>query len=112
MRPTTVFDPLFQHERTALAWERTAISGLVVGSLMTRVGVTIHPTLGAVGLAQVCASAGLLIWAGRHYEELHGTLRAGDSPAHPSAAALVGAVATAATVLATLLAIAAIALGD
>lgn len=108
MRPDTVFDPLFQHERTALAWERTAISGMVVGSLMTRVGVEVHVALGAVGLAQVCASAALLIWAGRHYEELHGTLRSGDSPAHPSAAALVGIGTTAATVLATVLAVIAI----
>lgn len=112
MRPDTVFDPLFQHERTALAWERTAISGIVVGALMTRVGVSIHVLLGGVGLAKVCASAALLIWAGRHYEDLHVTLRAGDSPAHPAAAALVGIGATVATILATILAVVASATPD
>jgi uncharacterized membrane protein YidH (DUF202 family) len=112
MRPDTVFDPLFQHERTALAWERTAISGMVVGALMTRVGVTIHVALGALGLAQVCASAALLVWAGRHYEDLHGVLRSGDSPAHPTGAALVGIGATLTTVLATLLAAVAVATQD
>lgn len=110
MRPEAVFDPLVQHERTALAWERTAISGMVVGALMTRIGVSIHIALGAVGLAQVCASAALLIWAGKHYEDLHGTLRSGDSPAHPTAAALVGLGATVATILATVLAAVAIAI--
>lgn len=104
-----MFDPLFQHERTALAWERTAISGMAVGTLMTRVGVTIHILLGAVGLVQVCASAALLVWAGRHYEDLHGTLRSGRSPVHPTAAALVGIGATVATLLATVLAVVAVA---
>ena len=56
----------------------------------------------------MCASAALLLWAGRHYEDLHGTLRAGESPVHPRAAALVGIGATVATLLATALAAAAI----
>ena len=108
MRPTEVFDPLLQHERTALAWERTAISGIVVGALMTRTGARVHLLLGGVGLAVVCGSAALLVWAGRHYEDLHGVLRAGESPVHPRAAALVGIGATVSTLLATALAVAAI----
>ena len=108
MRPTEVFDPLLQHERTALAWERTAISGIVVGALMTRVGARIHLLLGGIGLAQVCASAALLVWAGRQYEDVHGTGRAGESPVHPRGAAGVGIGATIGTLLATALAAAAI----
>lgn len=106
MRPEQVFDPLLQQERTSLAWERTAFAGLVVGSLMTRVGASMHLLLGAFGILQVCASAALLVWSGRHYEDLHVRLRAGESPAHPRAAMAVGIGATVATGLATALALA------
>ena len=105
MRPEQVFDPLLQQERTSLAWERTAFAGLVVGTLMTRVGASVHLLLGAFGLVQVCASAGLLVWSGRHYEDLHVQLRAGESPTHPRAAMVVGIGATIATGLATALAV-------
>lgn len=104
-RPDQVFDPKLQHERTSLAWERTAVAGLVVGALMTRVGAKTHLLLGAVGLVQVCFSAGLLVWSGRHYEDLHGVLRAGESPTHPAAARLVGLATTVAIGLALLLAV-------
>lgn len=106
MRPTQVFDTNLQHERTSLAWERTAFSGLVVGALMTRVGATLHLVLGGLGVAVVCLSAGLLVWAGRHYEHLHGTLRAGETPTHPTAARVVGLAVTVTTGVATGLAIA------
>lgn len=105
MRPEQVFDPLLQQERTSLAWERTAFAGIVVGALMTRVGASVHVLLGGFGLLQVCASAGLLVWSGRHYEELHVQLRAGESPTHPAAARVVGIGTTIATGLAMLLAL-------
>lgn len=108
MRPEEVFDPLLQQERTSLAWERTAFAGLVVGLLMTRLGATMHLALGAIGIAVVCISAGLLVWAGRHYDDLHVTLRAGESPVHPSAAKAVGIWATVVTGLATVLMVAAV----
>lgn len=112
MRPASVFDPLLQHERTSLAWERTAFSGIVVGALMTRVGATVHALLGGVGLLFVVAGASLLIWTGRHYEELHGPLREGDSPVHPAALAVVGLVTTLATVAATAIWVVAVVAGD
>lgn len=102
-----VFDPLLQQERTSLAWERTAFAGLVVGLLMTRLGATIHLAVGAVGIGVVCVSAGLLVWTGKHYDDLHVTLRSGESPVHPAAAMVVGAGATIVTGIATVLAIAA-----
>ncbi len=105
MRPTAVFDRRLQHERTSLAWERTAFSGMVVGWLMTRLGASIHPFLGGVGLVQVLASAALLVWSGKHYEDLHGPLRAGESPTHRGAAMIVGIGTTVATGVATVLAI-------
>ena len=90
-RPTTVFDPGLQHERTALAWERTAIASMVAGVLMARyLAQEVHLSVAAVGVAQVVFGAVLLVWSARHYEDLHGPLRAGASPIHPVAARVVG----------------------
>lgn len=105
MRPDRLFDSRTQHERTSLAWERTAFAGMAVGLLMTRLGATIHIGLAAIGIVQVVLSAGLLVWSGKHYEDLHGTLRAGESPTHPTAAKVVGLGATVATGVATVLAL-------
>lgn len=90
-RPTSVFDAGLQHERTALAWERTAIASMVAGVLMARyAAAAIHVAAGAVGVAQVVFGAALLVWSARHYDDLHGPLRAGVSPIHPGAARVVG----------------------
>mgnify|MGYP003134734202 CR=1 FL=1 len=90
-RPATVFDAGLQHERTALAWERTAIASMVAGVLMARYAAAeIHLAVAAVGVAQVVVGAALLVWSAGHYEELHGPLRAGSSPIHPVAARRVG----------------------
>jgi len=90
-RPTTVFDPGLQHERTALAWERTAIASMVAGVLMARyASLSLHFVFAFIGLAQVAAGAGLLLWSAQHYDELHGPLRSGDSPIHPKATQVVG----------------------
>ena len=88
-----------------MAWERTAFSGMAVGLLMTRVGATVHPALGFLGVVQVCASAALLLWTGKHYRELHGRLRAGEPATQPAAVAAVGIGTTVATALATVLAV-------
>ena len=90
-RPRKVFDPGLQHERTALAWERTAIAVMVAGVLLARYAAeTVHYTIAFVGVGQVVVGACLLVWSGRHYEDLHGPLRAGASPIHPTAARIVG----------------------
>mgnify|MGYP001817761503 CR=1 FL=1 len=90
-RPDSVFDPGLQHERTALAWERTAIAAMVAGVLMARyASEELHFAFAFIGLGQVVVGAGLLLWSARHYEELHGPLRAGESPVHPTAAQVVG----------------------
>ncbi len=90
-RPTTVFDPGLQHERTALAWERTAIASMVAGVLMARYAASeLHVMFGIVGVAQVAVGAGVLLWSARHYEDLHGPLRAGETPIHPTASRVVG----------------------
>jgi uncharacterized membrane protein YidH (DUF202 family) len=110
-RPTSVFDPGLQHERTALAWERTAISSMVAGVLMARyASLSLHFVFAFIGLAQVLAGAGLLIWSAKHYDDLHGPLRSGDSPIHPTATQVVGIGAIlftgAALVLALIIAVA------
>ena len=90
MRPDTVFDPMLQHERTALAWERTAIASMVSGTLLARRAADLHVSLAALGLLQVVLGAALLIWTGLRYEQLHAPLRRGESPAHPDAVRIIG----------------------
>ncbi len=97
-RPTTVFDAGMQHERTSLAWERTAIAMMVAGLVLSRFAATeaLWP-LAAAGMLEVTFGAVLLVWSGSHYEELHGTLRRGTGVVHPSAARWVGLVTIAGT---------------
>lgn len=72
-----------QHERTALAWERTAVSIVGVGLLLTRVAsVNLGAAFAVFGLVQVAAGAGLVVWAGIR--------RSGGSPTHPTVASIVG----------------------
>lgn len=90
-RPGSVFDQGLQHERTALAWERTAIASMVAGVLFARyVAEALHDGFAALGVAQVVLGSLVLVWSADHYEDLHGPLRAGESPVHPGAARVVG----------------------
>ena len=90
-RPAKVFDPGLQHERTALAWERTAISAMVAGVLLARYAAqTVHYAIAFAGVGQVVFGAVLLVWTGRHYDDLHGPLREGTNPVHPTAARVTG----------------------
>ncbi len=105
-RPDQHFDAGLQHERTALAWERTAFSILVAGAALGRYAANDGFYLqAAVGGLMVALGAGILIWAGNHYDALHGPLRAGDSPVHPNAARVVGLAATGGSLVALLVAI-------
>lgn len=97
-RPSAVFDTGLQHERTSLAWERTAISMMVAGLVLSRFAATeAFWLLAAGGMAQVVFGAVLLVWSGVHYEELHGTLRRGIDVVHPSATRWVGLATIAGT---------------
>ncbi len=90
-RPGRRFDDGLQHERTALAWERTAISGVVAGAVLVRAanaeGLAVFVL---VGMLQIAAAGSVLLWASVRYEELHGVLRRGDSVVHPTATRIVG----------------------
>lgn len=101
MRPDSVFDSKLQHERTALAWERTAIATIVAGTLLARSAAHVHVVIGAVGVAQVLLGAALLIWTGLRYEQLHAPLRRGESPVHPTATRIIGMTTMAFTGFAT-----------
>ena len=99
-QPTEVFDPKLQHERTALAWERTAIAAMVAGLFFVRSATAWHSALTTIGFGQVILGGGLLVWAGYRYDNLHGPLRAGETPIHPTATRVVGTAVTAFTGLA------------
>jgi len=88
-----VFDGGLQHERTSLAWERTAISMMVAGIVLSRFAATeAFWLLAGAGMVQVVFAAALLVWSGTHYEELHGTLRDEGDILFPNGVRLVGMV--------------------
>ena len=79
-RPANSIDGGLQHERTALAWERTAIAMMVAGLVLARYAAKEHGALlGSVGVLQTAAGATLLLWASRNDELLH-------NPARPASA--------------------------
>lgn len=66
MRPDQVGGGL-QPERTTLAWERTSIAMMGAGVILARQGaVTVHFTIGLIGVAQVVAGGLVLAWALRN----------------------------------------------
>ena len=90
-RPTERFDVGLQHERTALAWERTSIAMMVAGVVLARYAATNELfIISVVGLIQVALGAAVLVWAGAHYEDLHGRLRDGTGVIHPVMAKTIG----------------------
>jgi uncharacterized membrane protein YidH (DUF202 family) len=89
-----VFDPGLQHERTALAWDRTGLSLLVVGALTLRSGGPPYDDLlHAAGYAAMALGAWLLWVGGRRYRRREGDLRRGASPVQPQLVRLTGIVA-------------------
>jgi uncharacterized membrane protein YidH (DUF202 family) len=99
-----VFDVGLQHERTALAWDRTGLSLLVVGVLTLRSGgPPFDDVLHAPGYLAMTVGAGLLWAGGRRYRRRELALRHGASPVHPRLVFLTGIAALAVSVAALLL---------
>ena len=71
-RPLNSVDGGLQHERTALAWERTAIAMMVAGLVLVRYAENEQGALlGSVGVLQTASGAALLLWASRNDDLLH-----------------------------------------
>lgn len=82
--PETVFDRGLQQERTALAWDRTAVSLMVAGALFVRAGSAPYGDLRHLpGIAAIAAGIWLLWHAYRVYTRRHVLLRAEASPTEP-----------------------------
>jgi uncharacterized membrane protein YidH (DUF202 family) len=89
-----VLDVGLQHERTALAWDRTGLSFLVVGTLTIRHSGMAPETLPSVVGCLAMAVGALLLWAGtRRYQRREADLRHGASPVRPRLVRLTGAAA-------------------
>lgn len=69
--PKNTYVAGLQHERTALAWERTAIAMMVAGVALSRVAaIDAHWVLSFGGVAEVVCGALLLGWAGRNIDHI------------------------------------------
>jgi hypothetical protein len=79
---------------------------MVAGVLLARYAAQdAHPAIAALGVAQTMVGAAVLVWAGVHYDGLHGLLRTGGDVTHPTATRLVGAATVAFTSVALVLAV-------
>lgn len=91
-----------QAERTALAWQRTAIGVVAVGALTVRWTIVEHfPALPGIALATFGGVAGLFVVRQR-YLRVHQTVAAGRTPVSryliPATAAFMAVVVAAITV--------------
>lgn len=111
-RPTNAIGGGLQHERTALAWERTAIAMMVAGVVLTRYAAgSLHFTIGFFGVAQTAAGGLLLAWAGRHDEQLHSFATPPSAVPQLVLTRLIGGTTVVFTGVALILAVLIVALG-
>jgi uncharacterized membrane protein YidH (DUF202 family) len=94
-RGSEVVDLGLQHERTALAWDRTALALIVVGAFSVRVaGGGIGELAHLPGYLVVGLGATLLWLGARRYRHRDVDLRAGTSPVRPRLIVVTGVAAT------------------
>jgi putative membrane protein len=93
-RGSEVFDVGLQHERTALAWDRTALALIVVAALSIRVaGGPFGELLHLPGYLVIGLGAALLWFGARRYRHRDHDLRRGASPVRPRLIVLTGIAA-------------------
>lgn len=103
-RPLAPFDVGLQHERTSLAWERTAISLMVAATLLARYGAEDgNWTVASAAFVLATFGGGLLLWSGIRYDDLHGPLRAGTPIEHHGIVRLTAAATVTVSAIALLL---------
>jgi uncharacterized membrane protein YidH (DUF202 family) len=96
--------PGLQHERTALAWDRTGLAFLVFGALLLRAcDPPWHPLRHLPGALAMGAGVGLIVWAARRYRTQMG---AGRTAPAPAAVRLVGVLTVVCSLGALLLVVA------
>lgn len=103
-RPHQVLDPGVQAERTALAWQRTALSLAAAGVLY------LHATVGRAwllvpGAVLLVVAAATLLAGWRRYERLHQQIQTGAPVAAPRPLATLAATVTLFSACAILLAV-------
>ena len=78
-----VWDAGLQPERTALAWQRTALTILGLGFALPRfTWTTLGPWSVALGALPVLGAISLLFLNHRRYRQTHHTLKSGRPPHH------------------------------
>jgi uncharacterized membrane protein YidH (DUF202 family) len=98
-----LWDPGLQHERTTLAWTRTALAFVVVSLLEARLAQSVGLLAVALALAGMVLAAGLVAQQASRHRRRHNLLKAGSPVSAPLA--VLGA-----TMLTVVLAAASIAL--
>lgn len=92
-RAESVHDLGMQHERTALAWDRTALALMVAGGALTHAGGTPYlDAQHAPAYLVVGFGAFLLFWAARRYQSREVSLRTDLPVVRPRLIRVVGAV--------------------
>lgn len=97
-RPADSVGGGLQHERTALAWERTAFSIMVAGILLARFLSSRGPAmLGGLGVAATVGGGALLLWANRNHAMLHDPTLPASAVPQVRLTRLIGSAAVAIT---------------
>jgi len=98
----SLWDAGAQNERTRLAWQRTALSGLACSLLVARLLATVSiPAAVLIGAAAVLSTAGLAVVSSQRYAENQAALHA-RRPTADGRAPLVVTTLTALTAVASL----------
>lgn len=93
-RTGAAIDPMLQSERTAMAWQRTALGVGGVGALLLHSGLAVTAVVGGLGLLTALA---LLVLTETRYERIMSKVQAGEPASH---AALMRTVSGAVVLLA------------